>query len=329
MVRYIRNDEIYHSGVKGMRWYHRLYQYKDGSYTPLGRIHYGIGINKKELTGAERIAETVKAARDTAAGYGLVKYKEHKKVIKGNKRYMKADQRRAEKAYAMRQEIKAKAKAEKEKLKALYAEKKAENERKLKEEQEARAKARAEEAEQKALFRLKQKAENEAKAEEKQSQKNVDEAKQNYWKNYSNEDLAKYAERVRLEAAATEAKLKKMDAPRQLINTLVAYGSSGLAAFNVYRNFKASFKDYKEMTVPTPVQTAALDLVDTFNRIYQTGALKDPEMAVNFKTEMFKEKEMLEAMSQIFNYSKRPTHYANSGGNQNGGGNQQKKGGGK
>lgn len=289
MVRYIRNDELYHygrsikdgaPGVGTGNWRRgqRLYRYKDGTYTPLGRLHYGIGINKKELTGAERIAETVKAVRDTAAGYGLVKYKEHKKVIKGNKRYIKADQRRAEKAYAMRQEIK---------------------------------------------------AENEAKAEEKQSQKNVDEAKQNYWKNYSNEDLAKYAERVRLEAAATEAKLKKMDAPRQLINTLVAYGSSGLAAFNVYRNFKASFKDYKEMTVPTPVQTAALDLVDTFNRIYQTGALKDPEMAVNFKTEMFKEKEMLEAMSQIFNYSKRPTHYANSGGNQNGGGNQQKKGGGK
>ena len=29
-----------HSGVRGMKWGQRLYQYKDGSLTPLGRIHY-------------------------------------------------------------------------------------------------------------------------------------------------------------------------------------------------------------------------------------------------------------------------------------------------
>ena len=36
-------DEVEHSGVKGQKWYHRQYQYYDGSLTPLGRIHYGIG----------------------------------------------------------------------------------------------------------------------------------------------------------------------------------------------------------------------------------------------------------------------------------------------
>ena len=30
-----------HSGTRGMKWGRRLYQYKDGSLTPLGRIHYG------------------------------------------------------------------------------------------------------------------------------------------------------------------------------------------------------------------------------------------------------------------------------------------------
>ena len=35
--------ELYHSGVKNMRWGERRYQYKDGSLTPLGRIHYGVG----------------------------------------------------------------------------------------------------------------------------------------------------------------------------------------------------------------------------------------------------------------------------------------------
>lgn len=35
--------EIYHSGVKNMKWHHRRYQNYDGSLTPLGRVHYGYG----------------------------------------------------------------------------------------------------------------------------------------------------------------------------------------------------------------------------------------------------------------------------------------------
>lgn len=35
-----------HSGIKGMKWGQRLYQYKDGSLTPLGRIRY----RKKSVT---------------------------------------------------------------------------------------------------------------------------------------------------------------------------------------------------------------------------------------------------------------------------------------
>lgn len=35
--------ELYHSGVKNMRWGHRRYQNPDGSLTPLGRAHYGVG----------------------------------------------------------------------------------------------------------------------------------------------------------------------------------------------------------------------------------------------------------------------------------------------
>jgi hypothetical protein len=35
--------ELFHSGTKGMKWGKRLYQYEDGSLTPLGRSHYGVG----------------------------------------------------------------------------------------------------------------------------------------------------------------------------------------------------------------------------------------------------------------------------------------------
>jgi hypothetical protein len=36
---------LVHYGMKGMRWYHRRYQNPDGSLTPLGRKHYGVGEN--------------------------------------------------------------------------------------------------------------------------------------------------------------------------------------------------------------------------------------------------------------------------------------------
>lgn len=39
----MNNYELYHHGTKNMKWGQRRYQNKDGSLTPLGRIHYGIG----------------------------------------------------------------------------------------------------------------------------------------------------------------------------------------------------------------------------------------------------------------------------------------------
>lgn len=39
----MNNYELYHFGKKGMKWGERKYQNQDGSLTPLGRIHYGIG----------------------------------------------------------------------------------------------------------------------------------------------------------------------------------------------------------------------------------------------------------------------------------------------
>lgn len=35
--------DLYHWGIGGMKWGRRRWQYEDGSLTPEGRIHYGVG----------------------------------------------------------------------------------------------------------------------------------------------------------------------------------------------------------------------------------------------------------------------------------------------
>lgn len=37
----MENNELYHSGIKGMKWGVRRYQNKDGSLTPAGKKRYG------------------------------------------------------------------------------------------------------------------------------------------------------------------------------------------------------------------------------------------------------------------------------------------------
>lgn len=54
------SEELFHHGVKDQRWGFRRYQNEDGSLTPLGRIHYGVG-KMKESAGntAKKIGSSI------------------------------------------------------------------------------------------------------------------------------------------------------------------------------------------------------------------------------------------------------------------------------
>ena len=43
-------SELYHYGVPGQKHGNRKYQYEDGSLTPEGKIHYGVGDGRKKTS---------------------------------------------------------------------------------------------------------------------------------------------------------------------------------------------------------------------------------------------------------------------------------------
>ena len=58
-----QNNELYHHGIPGMKWYQRRYQNKDGSLTPAGRKR-AAKLKKKYSKLSAEVAEASKSTSD-------------------------------------------------------------------------------------------------------------------------------------------------------------------------------------------------------------------------------------------------------------------------
>ncbi len=59
-------EELCHHGIKGQQWGVRRYQYENGSLTPEGRIHYGVGNSRIQVRSGDYSGYTTKKATKPA-----------------------------------------------------------------------------------------------------------------------------------------------------------------------------------------------------------------------------------------------------------------------
>ena len=65
-------NELYHHGIKGQRWGFRKYQNSDGSLTPMGRLHYGYGEIRRNVSMGSKQASKFMSSLN-GKGYGDIK----------------------------------------------------------------------------------------------------------------------------------------------------------------------------------------------------------------------------------------------------------------
>ena len=87
------DEFLQHHGTKGQKWGRRRFQNSDGSLTPLGRLHYGVGAARKAVGSvAKKTGETVKSGA-SKAGNSI------RKTIKPTDEELEAKHQKAQERY--------------------------------------------------------------------------------------------------------------------------------------------------------------------------------------------------------------------------------------
>lgn len=217
---------IAHHGTKGMKWYTRLYQNKDGSLTPLGRVHYGVGEARKKA------GKVVKSAPKKAGAAVKAAPKKISSAVKKTASNLKRDYQEASeasrkrKAQAKQERFEAKMRRRQEKAERL-ARKLIDREskttlRELKEQyDESKLSAARKRVEALSLKQDRVRALADLKAQEKylkSSMKKVErDAKRDAKKRYSRNDIKNLSDEelnARVKRLETEIKLASLEAQR-------------------------------------------------------------------------------------------------------------------
>lgn len=74
-------EYLEHFGTLGQRWGNRKYQYTDGSLTPLGRKHYGVGPPKGQGGGNQNGSKSSPSGSQKQAAQANKEQRERKKLI--------------------------------------------------------------------------------------------------------------------------------------------------------------------------------------------------------------------------------------------------------
>lgn len=105
----LKKTAIVHSRTKGSKNGVRLYQYEDGSLTPLGRIHYGVGkardAAKEEIKDHLKIATSGNSAEKNAAKAQLNEHRSERAKERDDQESVDKFDKRAEKFRSKEQKI--------------------------------------------------------------------------------------------------------------------------------------------------------------------------------------------------------------------------------